>query len=96
MATCLVFFVESRQLVHIVLSLILHSFDILFFFGYTSGMAGMPGHAENIRPQTSKSSHLIYCEILRVFLRGFAWFMEPTHRAWRVCRDMPRTPPANL
>jgi hypothetical protein len=40
-----------------------------------SDMAGMPEHAENTRLQTSKSSHLIYCEILHVFLRGFAWFI---------------------
>jgi hypothetical protein len=41
----------------------------------TLGMTGMPEHAENTRLHTSKSSHLIYCEILRVFLRGFAWFI---------------------
>ncbi|KAJ7742916.1 hypothetical protein B0H14DRAFT_2637597 [Mycena olivaceomarginata] len=32
-----------------------------------SGKAGTPEHAENTHPQTSKCSHLIYCEILRVF-----------------------------
>ncbi|KAJ7791800.1 hypothetical protein B0H14DRAFT_2624648 [Mycena olivaceomarginata] len=46
----------------------------------TSGMTGMPEHAENARPHASKSSHLIYCEILRVFLRRFAWFIALTHR----------------
>jgi hypothetical protein len=33
----------------------------------TLGMTGMPEHAKNTCPQTSKSSHLIYYEILHVF-----------------------------
>jgi hypothetical protein len=68
-----------------------------FFFGLTpaaaggmmtdvSGMAGTPEHVENPRPQTSKCSHLIYCEILHVFLRGFAWFI-----AWSPRLTVPPT-----
>jgi hypothetical protein len=48
-------------------------FFFFFFFGLTLaaaggmmtdalGMAGTPEHAKNTRPQTSKCSHLIYCE----------------------------------
>ncbi|KAJ7890199.1 hypothetical protein B0H14DRAFT_2561471 [Mycena olivaceomarginata] len=51
-----------------------------------SGMAGTPEHVENPRPQTSKCSHLIYCEILHVFLRGFAWFI-----AWSPRLTVPPT-----